>query len=108
MNARGKALTHFENFKARLRNYLSDDEDFANEFIDNINGKWSEFFWNPIYRRMIKDPATGKESRETTFDSQMMKFFRFCMMTDYIVNLDDSVVVNNQKKIRDALRDLIK
>lgn len=108
MNARGKALTHFENFKAQLRNYLSEDEDFANEFIDNINGKWSEFFWNPIYRRMIKDPATGKESRETTFDSQMMKFFRFCMMTDYIVNLDDSVVVNNQKKIRDVLRDLIK
>ena len=79
MNARGKALTHFENFKAQLRNYLSEDEDFANEFIDNINGKWSEFFWNPIYRRLIKDPNTGKESRETTFDSQMMKFFRFCI-----------------------------
>ena len=29
-------------------------------------------------------------------------------MTDYIVNLDDSVAVNNQKKIRDVLRDLIK
>jgi len=108
MNARGKALTHFENFKAQLRNYLSEDEDFANEFIDNINGKWSEFFWNPVYRRMIKDPVTGKETRETAFDSQMMKFFRFGMMMDYIVNLDDSIVVNNQKKIRDALRDLIK
>lgn len=107
MNARGKALTHFENFKAQLRNYLSDDEDFANEFIDNINGKWSGFFWNPAYRRMIKDPMSGKEVRETTFDSQMMKFFRFGMMMDYIVNLDDSIVVNNQKKIRDILRDLI-
>lgn len=108
MNARGKALTHFENFKAQLRNYLSKDGDFANEFIDNINGKWSEFFWNPVYRRMIKDPMTGKVVRETTFDSQMMKFFRFGMMMDYIVNLDDSLVVNNQKKIRDTLRDLIK
>ena len=108
MNARGKALTHFENFKAQLRNYLSEDEGFANEFIDNINGRWSEFFWNPVYRRMIKDPITGKETRETTFDSQMMKFFRFGMMMDYIVNLDDSLVVNNQKKIRDTLRDLIK
>lgn len=108
MNARGKALTHFENFKAQLRNYLSDDEDFANEFIDNINGKWSEFFWNPAYRRMIKDSVTGKEVRETIFDSQMMKFFRFGMMMDYIVNLDDSIVVNNQKKIRNVLRDLIR
>ncbi len=108
MNARGKALTHFENFKAQMRNYLSDDEDFANEFIDNINGKWSEFFWNPAYRRMVKDPLSGKEVRETTFDSQMMKFFRFGMMMDYIVNLDDSIVVNNQKNIRDALRALIR
>lgn len=108
MNARGKALTHFENFKAQLRNYLSEDEDFANEFIDNINGKWSEFFWNPAYRRLIKDSKTGKEVRETTFDSQMMKFFRFGMMMDYIVNLDDGIVVNNQKKIRDTLRNLIK
>ncbi len=108
MNARGKALTHFENFKAQLRNYLSGDEGFANEFIDNINGKWSEFFWNPIYRRTIKDPTTGKDVLETTFDSQMMKFFRFCMMMDYIVNLDNSIVTNNQKGIRDDLRELIR
>lgn len=108
MNARGKALTHFENFKAELRNYLSEDENFANEFIDHINGKWSEFFWNPEYRRMIKDPVSGKEVRETAFDSQMMKFFRFGMMMEYIVNLDDSIVVNNQKKIREVLRDLIR
>jgi len=108
MNARGKALTHFENFKAQLRNYLSEDEEFANEFIDNINGKWSEFFWNPIYRRTVKDPTTGKDVLETTFDSQMMKFFRFCMMMDYIVNLDNSIVTNNQKGIRDDLRELIR
>ena len=108
MNARGKALTHFENFKAQLRNYLSEDEEFANEFIDNINGKWSAFFWNPIYRRTIKDPTTGKDVLETTFDSQMMKFFRFCMMMDYIINLDSSIVTNNQKGIRDELRELIR
>lgn len=108
MNARGKALTHFENFKAQLRNYLSEDESFADEFIDNINGKWSEFFWNPSYRKIIKDPITGKETRETSFDNQMMKFFRFCMLVDYIANVDDSIVVNNQKNIRDALRELLK
>ena len=108
MNARGKALTHFENFKAQLRNYLSEDEKFAIQFIDNVNGKWSEFFWNPSYRKIIKDSTTGKEYRETTFDAQMMKFFRFCMMISYIVNLEDGLVVNNQKKIRDTLRDLIK
>lgn len=108
MNARGKALTHFENFKAQLRNYLSEDEDFANEFIDNINGRWSEFFWTPVYRKRIKDSVSGKDILETGFDAQMMKFFRFGMLMDYFVNVEDRVVVNNQKKIRDSLRDLLK
>lgn len=108
MNARGKALTHFENFKAQLRNYLSEDEDFASEFIDNINGKWSQFFWAPVYRKTVKDAATGKEILETSFDSQMMKFFRFGMLTDYIIKVDNTLVVNSQKNIRDSLRDLLK
>ena len=107
MNARGKALTHFENFKAQLRNYLSEDENFANEFIDNINGQWSDFFWNKEYRRTIKDPETGNEIRETVFDSQMMKFFRFVMMMNYFTGVDDSVTVNNTKNIRDSLKRLL-
>lgn len=107
MNARGKALTHFENFKAQLRNYLSEDENFANEFIDNINGQWSYFFWNKEYRRTIKDPETGNEIRETVFDSQMMKFFRFVMMMNYFTGVDDSVTVNNTKNIRDSLKRLL-
>lgn len=106
MNARGKALTHFENFKAQLRDYLSEDEVFANEFIKNVNGKWSEFFWTPEYRRILKDPQTGKGFRETVFDSQMMKFFRFCMLMDYITNVDEEVVVNSQKNVRESLTNL--
>lgn len=106
MNARGKALTHFENFKAQLRNYLSADEDFANLFIGNVNGVWSEFFWTPEYRRNIKDSVTGKVVKETSFDSQMMKFFRFIMLANYIINVDNSLVINNQRKIRDSLRNL--
>lgn len=106
MNARGKPLTHFENFKAQLRDYLSKDETFANEFINNINGKWSEFFWKPTYRKLIKNKLTGTEIRENSFDSQMMKFFRFIMFMDYIINLDDGIAINNQKELRDLLREL--
>lgn len=108
MNARGKALTHFENFKAQLQDYLAkDNNDFANEFIDNINGKWSEFFWNPNYRKKVKDPVSGEEDMEPTFDSQMMKFFRFGMLMEFIINVDDSILVNNRKEIREVLAKLI-
>lgn len=108
MNARGKPLTHFENFKAQLRDYLSEDESFAMEFLDNINGRWSEFFWNPSYRRVIKSPLTGKEIHETTFDIQMMRFFRFEMMMDYCINVDNNLVVNNQKTVRSVLSELMR
>lgn len=107
MNARGKALTHFENFKAQLRDYLSEDEKFAEEFLSNVNGKWSEFFWNPEYRKLVKDSENGKEIRESSFDSQMMKFFRFIIYSDYIVNVDEEVVRNSQRIVRDTLKSLV-
>lgn len=108
MNARGKALTHFENFKAQLRNYLSCDETFAEKFIDNVNGTWSQFFWTPEYRRTVKSISNGDEIRETSFDMQMMKFFRFCMLMDYIVNVDSSETINNRTMIRYSLTELSK
>lgn len=107
MNARGKALTNFENFKAQLSDYLSEDKGFANDFICNINGLWSEFFWHEEYRKKTKDSETGKEIVETNLDQQMMKFFRFCMLMDYIVNIDEGAVTNGDKRIRDSLRKLI-
>lgn len=103
MNARGKPLTHFENFKAQLNAYIKNQHpDFANEFMGNINSRWSQFFWTPEYRKTLKD-----KSKQLTFDAQMMKFFRFLMLTDYIVNVDDSNLKNSQQSIRHTIQQLI-
>ena len=48
MNARGKTLTPFENFKASLEQYLEDKklQDLQNRLKNKIDGDWLDLFWN--------------------------------------------------------------
>ena len=68
MNARGKTLTPFENFKASLEQYLheANEKELVNRLNSNIDGKWLDLFWNVIIE--------GKEEKELP-DSAMMSFF---------------------------------
>jgi len=46
MNARGKPLTEFENFKAQFEQFLKDqDENLEREFAEKIDNEWTDFFW---------------------------------------------------------------
>jgi len=46
MNARGKPLTQFENFKARFQQYLDGlDKVDGKEILFKTDTKWSDFFW---------------------------------------------------------------
>jgi uncharacterized protein with ParB-like and HNH nuclease domain len=46
MNARGKSLTDFENFKAKFEKHLSQiDQSLKIEFSYNIDNEWTDFFW---------------------------------------------------------------
>lgn len=68
MNARGKTLTPFENFKASLEQYLheANEKELVNRLNSNIDGKWLDLFWNVINE--------GKEENELP-DSAIMSFF---------------------------------
>lgn len=68
MNARGKTLTPFENFKASLEQYLheANEKELVNRLNSNIDGKWLDLFWNVINE--------GKNEKELP-DSAMMSFF---------------------------------
>lgn len=53
LNARGRQLTKFENFKSELSvlidNYVKENlisSSFSIEFKKNLDGEWAEFFWN--------------------------------------------------------------
>jgi hypothetical protein len=47
MNARGKPLTDFENFKARFENFLAEKHpEIKNIFSQKVDMQWTEMFWN--------------------------------------------------------------
>ncbi len=58
MNARGKPLTEFENFKAEFEQFLSEkDEELKKEFETKIDNQWTDFFWNYKDENYLIDKA---------------------------------------------------
>lgn len=78
MNARGKALTTFENFKAKLQQHLQYEEkegnidyNFVREFSNKMDGEWTDLFWN--YR----------DNKSNLFDKQIMNFINAIIINDF-------------------------
>ncbi len=94
MNARGKHLTHYENYKAWL---IKDYQDQI--FIENWKTKF-DIQWNDLFWRV-------KEKSEHTVDSEYMQFFKILFLGDYIKTLvidgsgmnDDSALENYETEI---------
>jgi len=58
MNARGKPLTAFENFKASFEAILENiDKDLKNEFSNKIDKEWIDIFWNYKNKDYLIDEA---------------------------------------------------
>ena len=69
MNARGKALTDYENFKARLERFLTEKNvPNRDEMAGSLDREWTDFFWSIV---SAEDKADGKDIR---FDDRMMNF----------------------------------
>lgn len=77
LNARGRALTPFENFKAKFIDRLKNlSHPLCAEIERNLDGKWTDFFW----RWANKDSRHPKISH--VFDGAYLNFFSvlFCNM----------------------------
>lgn len=62
MNARGKLLTSFENFKAGVQKKINQNEwekdlDFKESFLFKIDTKWADFFWNNFKKKNSTDDS---------------------------------------------------
>lgn len=91
MNARGKPLTVFENFKAKLEQHI---DSYAapwpeyhlpfrqgvisgyDYFIHKIDTDWADLFW----------PYRNARSKDNTFDDEFMNFFRLIIMIQALLN----------------------
>ena len=62
MNARGKPLTEFENFKAQLTIYLErkGEKSFSEQILRKINCRWAQFFWSIQYKNDNKKINNSK------------------------------------------------
>lgn len=69
MNARGKSLTPYENFKASLEQYLGDKDrkDLLSRLKEKVDGKWLDLFWNVVNK-------DNKDGEKELPDSAMMCF----------------------------------
>lgn len=77
MNARGKKLTHFENYKAWLqKNYT--DKIHIIDWKKKIDLEWNDLFWN--------EKALG----DSKIDNAYLQFFKNMFLGDYLMNEDVS------------------
>ncbi len=89
MNARGKQLTEFENFKADLQDwmkkharelnlgkqrYAGRDLPYDIFFIGKIDNEWSQIFWNIV-----------KDSENKNFDPHFLSFFYKYLLNEYVL-----------------------
>jgi len=79
MNSRGKPLTEFEVFKARLERVIDQIlPTRKKEFFDKIDGDSTDLFW------------CYKDSKTFLFDRELMNFFRFIATTRYALKSEES------------------
>jgi hypothetical protein len=76
MNARGKPLTDFENFKAKFEQHVNkecweESAEATETFSHKIDTLWTDLFWN--YR----------DKTENVFDEQLLNFFRTMAVINY-------------------------
>jgi hypothetical protein len=77
MNARGKELTSFENFKAWLFGYIDkhENDDLSKMFQLKIDQEWTDIFWN------------FRDKEVNTIDSQYLRFFNVIALFNKIENV---------------------
>jgi hypothetical protein len=75
MNARGKALTEFESFKAKFEQFIEKIHPLKKkEFAKKIDGVWTDLFW--------------KHKEENLIDIPFMRFFDFITEMLYYLNFE--------------------
>lgn len=95
MNARGKPLTDFENFKAKFEQHITNNEwekgvDPIQKFSYKIDTVWTDLFWN--YR-----------NDKNKIDDSILKFISSMAILLYAQNLEIFDDIKDQESVRKEL-----
>lgn len=77
INARGKALSHFENLKSDINNFWRKED-----YKSKLDGAWTEYVW----KESSKDSDSG--TIEERFDSNFYNSFKNIFYLNYLSNIE--------------------
>lgn len=85
MNARGKHLTEFENWKAEFYGFLKEryGSDKAEEFSNLVEGNWTNLYWNYAISEWKED-----DKEYPRIDEYFMRFYSFITEMLYLTHTD--------------------
>ena len=97
MNARGKPLTSFENFKADLTNYIlkingNKVNNLIQQQLSDLDNKYTNFFW-----KLSKKYNEKSKQNNILLDDLYIKFFYRITLIYFIINYEES----NENLIKD-------
>lgn len=103
MNARGKLLSEFENFKSFIDGNVKEiGGDFYQSWIQKIDHNWTDLFWE--YRNI-------NDENPEDIDDEFMRFFKgvlydklILMGKDKFINSIPASLVNNNRIVDDTIK----
>lgn len=98
MNARGKHLTHFENIKAQLQQWMTSmDKDFQKQWKSNMDGEWSFFFWKQEIQRAELSENEKIDPAKRLIDEPFWIFLNRISLFTYFCNHPEVLKVLRNK-----------
>jgi hypothetical protein len=126
MNARGKQLTSFENFKASFERYIEEEdsekgkdrwekglrindtdseeakkEKLSKQFKNRIDSVWTDLFWR--YRKQIIQSDKENTPVEYRIDDSLINFIAGTAINCYALNLEIRPDASDESKVKEDL-----
>lgn len=104
MNARGKELTEFENWKANFISFLQSNPKQEERFSYSIEHEWNDLFWFGAYHaykeNVDQKDDTEEDTKQITYpriDEHFMNFFDNILRLLFFINKDEDSKADDYK-----------
>lgn len=99
MNARGKPLTLFENFKAEFESYIEktgDSKEIITKNKASFDNEWLNIFWN-LAKNKVEEKEINIDEAPKLADEMFYNFFYNITFNFYLEKQDKLIKINNKE-----------